>query len=326
MKRIIGAGAAILVIGLIVAGCTAPTPNAPSAAPSSVQSEAATPTAPAETPLRFAVIGDYGMGNAPAARVAKLVAGWKPAFVLATGDDYYAPAGGSGSTKYDRSTGALYCAWLAEVTTSGSNCPQGKAKANAFFPALGNHDYSDATPGPATYLSYFRLPGTGLVNSSGNERYYDFVQGPVHFFVLNSNSQEPDGIGATSVQAKWLKAQLAASTSAWNVVYDHHPPYSSDSTHGSTTALRWPFAKWGADVVLSGHSHVYERIERDGIVYIVNGLGGAGRYSFGAPVAGSVVRSAKNWGAQEATATSTSLTFTFRDIDGKAVDAFTLTR
>lgn len=324
MKRIIGAGAAIVAIGLIVAGCAAPTPTAPSVAPSSVPSESATPTAPTEAPLRFAVIGDYGMGNDHAAKVADLVASWKPSFIIATGDDYYGPAGGSGSTKYDRSTGAFYCAWLADVTTSGKRCPQGKASTNAFFPALGNHDYSDATPGPATYLSYFQLPGTSFTNTSGNERYYDFVQGPVHFFVLNSNFQEPDGISSTSTQARWLKAQLAASTSAWNVVYDHHPPYSSDSTHGSTTALRWPFAKWGADVVLSGHSHTYERVEIGGLTYVVNGLGGAGRYGFGAPVSGSRVRYAGNWGAQEATATATTLTFDFHDITGKSVDSFTL--
>ncbi len=318
--------AVAVAISLAVTGCVAtppvasPTPSAGSPVASS------TPTAPAETPLRFAVIGDYGMGNDSEAKVAHLVASWKPAFIIATGDDYYAPAGGSGSAKYDRSTGADYCAWLAEVTTSGTSCPQGEAKTNAFFPALGNHDYSDATPGPATYLSYFTLPGSSFANTSGNERYYDFVQGPVHFFVLNSNPQEPDGISATSVQARWLKTQLAASTSPWNVVYDHHPPYSSDSTHGSTSTLRWPFAKWGADVVLSGHSHTYERVETGGVTYIVNGLGGAARYGFGRPIPGSQARYNKNWGAQEATATSTSLTFTFRDLTGTAVDAFTLTR
>ena len=323
MKR---ASALLVAIGVAVVGCAGTVATTPSAAPSSVGSVSATPSAPVEEPLRFAVIGDYGTGNARAAQVARLVATGKPAFVIATGDDYYAPAGGSGSAKYDRSTGAFYCAWLTDVTTSGSACPHGQAKTNGFFPALGNHDYSDATPGPATYLSYFRLPGTSLANSSGNERYYDFVQGPVHFFVLNSNFQERDGISSGSVQARWLKAQLAASTSPWNVVVDHHPPYSSDSTHGSTTALRWPFEKWGADVVLSGHSHTYERIEHDGVTYVVNGLGGAARYGFGAPVPGSVARYAKNWGAQEAIATSTSLTFTFRDLNGKAVDTFTLTR
>jgi hypothetical protein len=120
-------------------------------------------------------------------------------------------------------------------------------------------------------LTYFDLPGAGFSNSSGNERYYDFVEGPIHFFALNSNKEESDGTSSRSRQAIWLKAGLAASTSTWNVVYEHHPPYSSDLVHGSTPSMQWPFASWGADAVLSGHAHAYERIERDGVVYFVNG-------------------------------------------------------
>lgn len=322
--------AVVLMIGLSLAGCAAPVPSRPSATPTTAEATSPATVAPTtggpEAVLRFAIIGDYGMNNAAEAKVAQLVRSWKPVFVVALGDDYYNAAGGTGSAKYDRSTGAYFCRWLADVTTTGGACPQGTAKVNAFFPALGNHDYSDATPGPSTYLNYFQLPGRGLVSTSGNERYYDFVQGPIHFFVLNSNPAEPDGIAATSVQAKWLKKQLAASTSAWNVVYDHHPPYSSDSTHGSTAIMRWPFAQWGADVVLSGHSHTYERLQRAGVVYFVNGLGGAPRYRFGTPVAGSAARYDANWGAQQATATATRLTFTFYDLSGKRIDSYTLTR
>ena len=62
--------------------------------------------------------------------------------------------------------------------------------------------------------------------------------------------------------------------------------------------MQWPFAQWGADAVMSGHAHDYERIVRDGIVYFVNGLGGASRYSFGTPVTGSAVRYNAEGGAQ----------------------------
>ena len=287
----------------------------------SVGSTAASPRAAATT---FAIIGDYGNGDSHEAAVAQLVASWDPAFIIAVGDDYYSPAGGAGTGGYDESTGAYYCRWLKDVTTTGRRCPSGKAPVNAFFPAMGNHDYSDATPAPHSYLTYFTLPGTGIANTSGNERYYDFVEGPVHFFVLNSNPEEPDGTSSTSRQARWLKAQLAGSTSPWNIVYDHHPPYSSDTTHGSTADLRWPFATWGADAVLSGHSHTYERIMKDGIVYFVNGLGGAPRYAFGLPVAGSTVRYDDNWGAQRVTVTPTTMTFAFSNVAGTLVDAYTL--
>ncbi len=275
-------------------------------------------------PTVFAVIGDYGVDDENEAAVAELVASWHPAYIITTGDDYYTPAGGKGTGKYDESTGAYYGPWLKDITTTGKRCPKGLAPVNAFFPSLGNHDYDSATPGPKTYLSYFNLPGTGFSNSSGNERYYDFVQGPIHFFVLNSNEEEPDGTSSTSRQGRWLKAQLAASTSTWDVVYDHHPPYSSDLVHGSLRYMQWPFAAWGADAVLSGHAHAYERIERDGIVYFVNGLGGATRYFFRFPVAGSRIRYNADWGAQKVTVKGNALVFEFWNASGELIDSYTL--
>jgi hypothetical protein len=307
-----------LALVLASAGCA---PQAAQTTPA--PSPAATATADAT--MTFAVIGDYGFGDANEAAVAKLVASWQPAFIIATGDDYYSSAGGTGTARYDNSTGAYYCRWLKDVSTTGTNCRIGKSTLNAFFPALGNHDYSDATPAPTTYLTYFKLPGAGFVNSSGNERYYDFVEGPVHFFVLNSNSEEPAGTSSTSAQAQWLKSQLAASTSKWNIIYDHHPPYSSDSVHGSTDALQWPFAAWGADAVLSGHAHTYERVMRNGIPYFVNGLGGAPRYDFKTPIPGSVVRYQSDWGAQRVTVTGTMLDFRFYTVTGALKDDFSLT-
>ena len=58
---------------------------------------------------------------------------------------------------------------------------------NSFLPSLGNHDWG--TPNAQPYLDYFALPG--------NERYYDHVQGPVHFFIVDSDPNEPDGIDET---------------------------------------------------------------------------------------------------------------------------------
>jgi predicted phosphodiesterase len=271
----------------------------------------------------FAIIGDYGSGDSHERAVAELVASWQPSFILTAGDDYYAPAGGAGTGRYDASTGAFYCQWLRDIA-AGPDCAGG-APRNAFFPALGNHDYSDATPSPDTYLAYFTLPGDGFTSSSGNERYYDFVQGDVHFYVVNSNPDEPDGTSATSMQARWLRDALAGSTSRFDVVYFHHPPYSSDSTHGSTAFMQWPFKEWGAEVVISGHAHVYERIERDGLTYLVNGLGGASRYDFGRAVAGSAVRYRDDWGAQKVTATPSGMTFEFYNTSGTLIDSARVT-
>lgn len=336
LTSIVLAGAAAALLASL--GCTA-SPGGVGAAPiatspgTSLTSTAAPATPPATSSAAatasavttFAVIGDYGTDDSHERAVAQLVASWNPAFVIAAGDDYYSQAGGTGTGRYDESTGAYYGRWLKDITTTGHRLSSGEAAVNAFFPALGNHDYSDALPAPRTYLTYFRLPGAGFANSSGNERYYEFVEGPVHFFVLNSNTDEPDGTSSGSKQAKWLRSALAASTSVWNVVYDHHPPYSSDSTHGSTTSMRWPFSAWGADVVISGHAHTYERVMRDGIVYFVNGLGGAQRYGFGGAISGSVSRYDANWGAQVATAGETTLTFEFHSVTGTLIDRYVLT-
>jgi tartrate-resistant acid phosphatase type 5 len=250
-----------------------------------------------------------------------LATAWQPDFVVTAGDNYYGPAGGSGNTRYDESTGAYYCAFIKEAVTTGKRCGAGTAIVNRFFPTPGNHDWSDAGPsGWDTYLNYFTLPGTGVESShtAGNERYSDFVQGPVHFFMLNSDSSEPSGNTRGSTQGRWLQTQLASSSSLWNVVIFHHALYSSGSVHGSADWMRWPFAAWGANVVISGHEHTYERIERDGIVFFLNGLGGGPRYPFGKPVLGSVARYNANWGAMRVVATKTRMHFEFRSIDGSA--------
>src|SRR5205823_9927775 len=143
-----------------------------------------------------------------------------------------------------------------------------------------NHDWD--TTGAVPYLNYFTLPG--------NERYYDFAWGPVRFFVVDSDGREPDGNSPTSAQAMWLQGRLAATTEPWKLVYMHHPPYSSGSTHGSTPALQWPYQQWGATAVLAGHEHLYERLSLNNIPYIVNGLGGRSIYGFGTPLPGSVAR------------------------------------
>ncbi|HEV2762599.1 MAG TPA: fibronectin type III domain-containing protein, partial [Pyrinomonadaceae bacterium] len=165
------------------------------------------------------------------------------------------------------------------------------------------------------YLDYFTLPG--------NERYYDFVQGPVHFFMLDSDSREPDVITSNSAQAQWLQSRLAASTAVWKIVILHHPPFSSRT---SWSNLQWPFREWGADAVLSGHAHIYERILKSGFPYIVNGLGGESLGSFSTAIEGSMVRFGTDFGALKVTAGQTSLTFQFITRAGVVVDTYQISR
>ncbi|MDB5235688.1 MAG: hypothetical protein JWR44_2681 [Hymenobacter sp.] len=255
----------------------------------------------------FAAIGDYGFAGAPERDVAQLVKSWNPDFIITLGDNNY--DNGAAST-IDANIGQYYHEFIAPYR--GSYGPG--AAANRFFPSLGNHDLY--TAGGQPYFDYFSLPG--------NERYYDFVRGQVHFFALNSDPSEPDGTSPASRQARWLQQRLAASTAPWKVVYFHHAPFSSGE-HGSTVPLRWPFRQWGASVVLTGHDHHYERLVEDGLLYIINGLGGRSQYSVSSnAVPGSLFRYNADYGAQLLDASADSLSLRFYTRTGQLIDAFTL--
>ena len=126
-----------------------------------------------------------------------------------------------------------------------------------------------------------------------------------------------------SIQAAWLRGRLAASTARWKIVYMHHPPYSSGH-HGSTDWMQWPFEAWGAHATLAGHDHLYERVTHGDFPHFVNGLGGASRYDFVVPIAGSQVRHNDDYGAMLVEANQESLTFQFITRAGIVVDRYTL--
>src|SRR6185369_11708098 len=137
---------------------------------------------------RSASIGDYGWNNDGEADAAAMMRTWKPQFISTVGDNNY-PHGSSSTI--DDNVGQYFQDFIGDYQGSyGSG-----AQDNLFFPVLGNHDWdtTNATP----YKNYFTLPG--------NERYYDFVRGSIHFFALDSDPHEPDGISPTSKQGQWLK-------------------------------------------------------------------------------------------------------------------------
>ncbi len=257
---------------------------------------------------RFAVIGDYGSGSQDEADVAVLVKSWNPDLIITTGDNNY-PDGAADTI--DENIGQFFHEFIFPYT--GTYGPG--ALENRFFPTLGNHDWH--TTGAQPYLDYFNLPG--------NERYYDFTWGPVHFFALDSDSEEPDGVDSGSIQAAWLQSQLASSTQPWQIVYMHHSPYSSGE-HGPANWMQWPFVEWGVDVVISGHDHTYERISRDGINYFVNGIGGSSTYNFQDIVEGSQVRFNEDFGAMLVGASGNMLRIQFITRQGVIVDQIVLVK
>jgi len=145
----------------------------------------------------------------------------------------------------------------------------------------------------------------------------------VHLFALDNIESEPDGVGVSSIQANWLYTSLGASTSAWNIVYMHYPAYSS-GLHGSTDWARWPYKDWGAQAVLAGHDHTYERLDEDNLPYFVNGLGGGGIYDFPNILVGSRVRYNEDYGAMRIEATESYMLFEFINRSGEVVDSYEL--
>jgi predicted phosphodiesterase len=195
--------------------------------------------------VRFAVIGDTGSGSSKQRDVGEMMVQYRALFpfefVLMMGDNLY---GGEAPKDFEKKFSEPYKVLL-----------DNKVK---FYATLGNHDL----PLQVNYVNF---------NMNGKE-YYRFNKGNVAFYSLNSNYMDPK-------QVKWLESELAKDTSDWKVCFFHHPPYSSAKKHGSDAQLREVvepiFVKYGVDVVLTGHDHVYERIKpQKGIYYFVSGAGG----------------------------------------------------
>ena len=257
---------------------------------------------------KFAVIGDYGDGSQAEADVSDMIDTWDVDFIITNGDNNYDV--GSEST-IDLHIGRDYNQWIHPYVGDivGGGSPD---NVNRFFPSLGNHDWGTGVATP--YLNYFELPGNGFLNTSGNERYYDFVWDNIHLYSIDSDTHEPHGISGTSTQAIWLQTQLencVQNHSHWRIVYFHHSPYSSEK---QVLDLRWDFENWGAHTVLSGHAHTYERVKVGNIRYFVNGLGGKSPRTFGSIIDGSEARYNGDNGAQLVTVTGSLMTLEFWSI------------
>lgn len=198
-----------------------------------------------ESSLKFAVIGDTGTGSKQQYQLGEIMARsleqFPFEFVLLLGDNMY---GGETPQDFEKKFSDVYKKLL-----------DAKVK---FFATLGNHDLA-----VQSNYAHFNMDG---------KEYYRFKRGNVAFYSLNSNYMDKK-------QIQWLERELAADTSEWKICFFHHPPYSSAKKHGSHDSLREVvepiFVKYGVNVVLTGHDHVYERIKpQKGIYYFVSGAGG----------------------------------------------------
>ncbi len=271
-----------------------------------------TPLAPVIVPTaRFAAIADFGTGKREERDVAELIKSWEVDFVVTAGDNNY--YNGKAST-IDENIGQFYHQYIYPY--KGTYGPG--ADSNRFFPALGGHDWRQ--PGARPHLEYFTLPGNG--------RYYDVRWGPVHLFILDSIEQEPDGVTSDSQQARWFRAAIGQSTAPWKLVVVHDPPFSSGETHSSQEHIQWPFRAWGANAVIAGNDHVYERVMVGALPYFVNGLGGGRIYDFDEEeiVPGSALRFNKDYGAMLIDAAEDKIDFQFITRAGETIDTYTLAK
>ena len=208
-------------------------------------------------------------------------------------------AGDIGSCRHsgDEATASLLDSIDGTVFTLGDNAyPDGSLSAFARCyapswgrhrsrtrPAIGNHEYdTHAASGHFTYFGALAgKPGAG---------YYSYESGAWHVVVLNSNIDMSEG----SEQMAWLRKDLAASRATCTLAYWHHPRFSSGKHHGENLSLTpvWTaLYEAGAELVLSGHEHLYERFAPQrpdgtsdparGIRQFIVGTGGGGeRYAF----------------------------------------------
>jgi hypothetical protein len=190
-------------------------------------------------------------------------------------------------------------------------------------PILGNHDGAGAA-----YFDYFNGPGAADGPAGPRGRgYYSFDAGSWHLIALNSNCTRVS-CGAGSIQERWLRADLAAHPAACTLAYWHHPRYSSghDGSHATLSAFWTALHQAGAELVLSGHSHDYERFapkdgqgkaSPTGMRQFVVGTGGAFMTGLGSSrVAGSEVAQNTTFGVLKLTLHPLSYDWRFEPIAG----------
>jgi hypothetical protein len=212
-------------------------------------------------PTRIWVVGDAGTaGRGNAGDIANQTA-VRDAYYHFTGTNHTDLWLQLGDNAYDIGTDAQYQAAVFNMYAA-------LLRRSVTWPTLGNHDTAGSTAFVDTYpyFDIFTLPRNGEAGgvASGTEHYYSFDHANIHFICLDSMTANRATNGP---MANWLRADLADTTNTWIIAYWHHPPYSKGSHNSDTETeliqMRTNFLPileaGGVDLVLTGHSHSYER-------------------------------------------------------------------
>ena len=193
----------------------------------------------------FAAKGDWAAGTKEQAAVTGRMCEFRKTtpfnVVVTTGDNFYRPDGTATQTNF----------FGPEACLTGYPGHQWRA-------TWGNHD----------------LAGDSTGTVLGAERTYTWSEGPVQFFMLDSNRVD-------AAQTAWLAAELAASQARLKVAVYHHPGLTVGLHENNRPVQeRWMplFEQFGVDLVLNGHNHGYEHSMQNGVDYVVTGGGGAQLY------------------------------------------------
>ena len=173
-------------------------------------------------------------------------------------------------------------------------------------PSPGNHEYY--TAGASGYFGYF-----GAAAGDPSRGYYSYDLGEWHIVSLNSTCEKVGGCEATSPMVRWLEQDLAANPRSCTLAYFHDPLFSSGA-HGNQVKMRptWDaLYAAGADVVLNGHDHHYERFAPQspsgtadasrGIREFIVGSGGGAHYGITSVRPNSQVRNTDTYGVLKLT-------------------------
>jgi predicted phosphodiesterase len=210
---------------------------------------------PAAEPFSFVVMGDTRSAEEEHRAVVGQLAGETPDLLLHTGDLVEDGAEESGWQSFFSVQAPL----IARVPIA---------------PALGNHEAQSAL-GVQNFARFF-----GVEPHDGEVRYaFDF--GNSRFLIMDTNLM----FFAVTAQTAWLDGELQAAAARPEIrhvfVVMHHGPYAT-GPHGGNPGVRaaWAplFSAYGVDAVFSGHDHLYERLEQDGVRYFVSGGGGGPLY------------------------------------------------
>src|ERR687890_1012635 len=278
--------------------------------------------AAADDPV-LAVSGDIACAPGKTPSVTRCQQGATGTVVAGIDPDYVLPLG---DTQYENGTDLEY-AGSYDKTVWGVD--KGISR-----PAAGNHEYR--TAGAKPYYNYF-----GANAGDPAKGYYSWdIRGPDnafrwHMIALNSECAQlgggstTQGCGVGSSQEAWLKADLAANRNVCTIAYWHRPRFSSSTTTPSSTSY---VAFWndlynaGADIVLNGHAHDYERFAPQtsagaadpskGLREIVVGTGGKDFHTMGSPIANSDTSNVSAVGVLKLTLHSGSYDWRFVAADG----------